>query len=146
MSGQEITLLTTAADRANLPPENGVNMGQKAMDGLHPNRRTDEQPDAIRFETGDWVANGARGKGLCSAASPRRSLEHASDYAISGATVVAISRLSSDNIVSFPGQIERLRHDDGIVAGEITSPELTNARCIAMPAEGMSGRHSVSAR
>ena len=80
------------------------------MDVLHSSRRTDDQLEAIRFETGSWVVNGARGETLCSAASLERSLERASDYAASGARVVAISRISADPIVVFPGQIERLRH------------------------------------
>jgi hypothetical protein len=74
------------------------------------NCRADEQLEAILCETGNWVVNGQQGRPLCFAASLRRALDRSAVFAASGAVVVAICRLPSDNIIVFPGQIERLRN------------------------------------
>jgi hypothetical protein len=76
---------------------------------VEPNRWTDEQLALIVDETGDWVVTGRQGKGLGHAASLRSALDRAADYALSGAVVIAVCRLPSDNIVVFPSQIARLR-------------------------------------
>lgn len=78
------------------------------MDNARSNCRSDEQLEAILNETGHWVVNGQQGRVLCFAASLRRALERASEFAASDAIVVAICRLPSDNIIVFSGQIERL--------------------------------------
>jgi len=70
---------------------------------------TDEQLAAILDETDDWAVNGPQGKVLGHAASLRLAMERAADYARSGAVVIAVCRLPSDNIVIFPAQIARLR-------------------------------------
>jgi hypothetical protein len=79
------------------------------MDDLQSSRRTDEQLEAILSETGVWVVNGRQGRVLGSAASLRRALDRAAEYAVSGAVVVALCRMPSDQIIVFPDQIERLR-------------------------------------
>jgi hypothetical protein len=73
------------------------------------NCRSDEQLEAILFETGQWVVNGQQGQVLCFAASLGRAIDRAAEFAISGAVVVAIRRIPPDDIIVFPGQIERLR-------------------------------------
>ena len=73
------------------------------------NRWTDEQLEAILFETADWIVAGRDGKALCATPSLRRALERAADFAASGAVVVALCRLPGDNIIVFEGQAERLR-------------------------------------
>ncbi len=104
----KLRLLTVQSDRANLRRKRQA-WERNAMSGPQSNRRTDEQLDAIRFETGEWVVNGPRGEVLCSAASLQRSIDRAADCVVSGANVAAISRVSSANIVIFTRQIERLR-------------------------------------
>jgi hypothetical protein len=79
------------------------------MDNLGPNHRSDEQLEAILYETGHWVVNGQGGRALCFATSLRHAMERPIKYGISGATVVAICRLPSDNIIVFSEQIFRLR-------------------------------------
>jgi hypothetical protein len=80
-----------------------------AMDTMQSNRRSDRQLEAILRETGHWVVNGQLGQVLCFAASLGRALDRSSEYAASGAVVVAICRLPSDNIIVFPEQIGRLQ-------------------------------------
>jgi hypothetical protein len=79
------------------------------MDNVRSNRRSDEQLEAIFCETDHWVVNGQQGQALCFAASLRQAVDKSVAYATSGAVVVAICRLPSDNIIVFPAQIERLR-------------------------------------
>ena len=79
-----------------------------------PNRRTDEQLEAILAETGHWVVYGKRGVVLFTAATLRRALDKSAQLSASGAVVIAICRLPSDNIIVFPEQIERLQK---IIAG-----------------------------
>ena len=83
------------------------------MKNVHSNRRSDEQLEALLYETGHWVVNGNQGQVLGFAASLGRAIERSAEYAASGAVVVAICQLPSDSIIVFPGQIERLR---GILA------------------------------
>jgi hypothetical protein len=73
------------------------------------NRWTDEQLEAIMSETGEWAVNGRQGQVLCLAASFRRAMDRAAEYAAAGAVVTAISRLSPGNIIVFDEQIARLR-------------------------------------
>ena len=78
------------------------------MENLRSNRRSDEQLEAIMWETGHWVVNGPQGRVLGSAANLRHAIDKWAVFAASGAVVVAICRLPSDNIIVFPGQIDRL--------------------------------------
>jgi hypothetical protein len=79
------------------------------MENVRSNRRSDEQLEAMMWETGHWVVNGQQGRVLGSAANLRQAIDRSIAYAASGAVVVAICRLPSDNVIVFPGQIERLR-------------------------------------
>lgn len=79
------------------------------MGSARSSRWTDEQLAAIFNETADWVVNGRQGKVLCHAASLRLAIDRAADYAVSGAVVIAVCRLPSDNIIVFPAQVARLR-------------------------------------
>ena len=74
-----------------------------------PNRQTDEQLEAILAETGHWAVNGKRGHVLFTAATLRRALDKSAQLSASGAVVIAICRLPSDNIIVFPEQIERMQ-------------------------------------
>jgi hypothetical protein len=74
------------------------------------NRGSDEQLEAILFETAVWTINGRNGQVLCTAPSLRRALDRAADFAASGAVVAAICRMPGDNIIVFEGQAERLRN------------------------------------
>jgi hypothetical protein len=76
--------------------------------------RTDEQLQAILHDTANWVIHGRAGFALGHAASLHEALGKSSKVAQSGATLAAITRLPSDNIIIFPAQIDRLRK---IVAG-----------------------------
>jgi hypothetical protein len=93
------------------------------MVNVRSNRRSDEQLEAILSETGHWVVNGQQGQPLCFVASLRQAIDKSAAYAMSGAVVVAIVRLPSDNIIVFPAQIERLRKT--VVDGEPTPIERT---------------------
>jgi hypothetical protein len=53
-------------------------------------RRTDEELYFALFETDDWTVNGRGGQVLCVAPSLRLAIDMAKDYALSGATVVAL--------------------------------------------------------
>jgi hypothetical protein len=72
-------------------------------------RRTDEQLQAIMWETGHWAVSGQQGRVLCFAASLARAIDRAAEFAASDAIVIALRRLPSDDIIIFAGQIERLR-------------------------------------
>jgi hypothetical protein len=87
--------------------------GAKGMSSAQSNLRTDEELRAILNETGRWAVNGQQGQVLCLAASLQRAIERASDYALSDAVVVGVSRLPGDNIVIPPAQIDRLREIAG---------------------------------
>lgn len=84
-----------------------------------PNRRTDEQLEAILSETGHWVVYGKRGEVLFTAPTLRRALDKSAQLSASCAVVIAICRLPSDNIIIFPEQIERMRK---IIAGRSPAP------------------------
>jgi hypothetical protein len=71
--------------------------------------RTDEQLQSILHDTGNWVIHGRAGFALSHAASFHEALAKSSKLAQSGATMAAITRLPSDNIIVFPAQIDRLR-------------------------------------
>jgi hypothetical protein len=79
------------------------------MDNVLPNRRSDEQLEVVLYETGHWVVNGRQGQVLCYAASLRQAIDRSTNFSASGAMVIAICRLPSDNIVIFSEQIDRLR-------------------------------------
>ena len=84
-----------------------------------PNRRTDEQLEVILAETGHWVVYGKRGRVLFTAPTLRRALDKSVQLSASGAVVIAICRLPSDNIIVFPEQIERMQK---IIAGRDPVP------------------------
>jgi hypothetical protein len=71
--------------------------------------RTDEELQVILFETAIWTVNGRNGQVLCRAPSLRRALDRAAGFAASGAVVVALCRLTGDNIIVFEAQAERLK-------------------------------------
>ena len=79
------------------------------MNTVRSNYRSDEQLDAIRYETGHWVVRGHQGQVLCRAASFQQSLERAQAYGVAGSVVVAICRLPGEDILVFPAQMDRLR-------------------------------------
>lgn len=72
-------------------------------------RRTDEQLEAMLHEASHWTVNGRQGQVLCSAASLRRAINRAQQYAASGAVVTAVCRSPNDNIIVFEEQMARLR-------------------------------------
>jgi hypothetical protein len=113
------------------------------MDILHTNHRSDEQLEAVLGENGHWVVNGQQGQVICFAASLRRALDRAAEYAASGAVVVAIRRLPFDNIVVFPAQIDRLRK--AIAGRELMPIKETKAGRIN-PSLSLDGGVDVSAR
>ena len=76
--------------------------------------RTDEQLQAILHEPANWVIRGRAGFALGRAASLHDALNKSANFALSGATIAAITRLPSDSIVLFPAQANRLRK---IIAG-----------------------------
>jgi hypothetical protein len=83
----------------------------KAMGSQYPgNRKSDEQLEAILFETAVWTVNGRNGWVMCTAPSLRRALDRAADFAASGAVIVAICRTPGDNIIVFETQAKRLRN------------------------------------
>ncbi len=94
------------------------------------NHRTDEQLEAILSETGDWAVNGTLGQVLCLAASFRRALERAAEYAASGAVVTTICRLPSASIVVDQKQIARLRE---VIAVREIMPEAGHGNLAAWP-------------
>jgi hypothetical protein len=53
--------------------------------------------------------NGRQGQVLCYGASLRQAIDRSERFSTSGAVVIAICRLPSDNIVIFSEQIDRLR-------------------------------------
>jgi hypothetical protein len=71
--------------------------------------RTDEQLQAILHEPVKWMIHGRAGFALGHAASLHEALDKSARFALSGATIAAITRLHSDSIVMFPAQINRLR-------------------------------------
>jgi|HubBroStandDraft_1064217.scaffolds.fasta_scaffold96842_1 hypothetical protein len=71
-------------------------------------QRSDEQLEAMFFETGHWVVNGQRGRVLCFAASLRHALERSAEYALSGTPVAAVCHLPFHKIVVSLEQIDRL--------------------------------------
>jgi len=76
---------------------------------LGPSHRSDEQLEAILFETGRWAVNGQHGQVLGYAASLEQAVKRSASFSLSGARVIAICRLPFDHIVIFPEQIGRLR-------------------------------------
>jgi len=63
--------------------------------------KTDDQLDSMLCEVGNWVVNGRTGKVLGHSPSLRQAMDRAIECAASGAVVIAICRLPSDNIVIF---------------------------------------------
>jgi hypothetical protein len=73
------------------------------------NRWTDEQLEAILFETATWTVKGRNGRVLSTVSNLRQALEKAANLAASGAIVAALCRTPADNIIVFEAQGERLR-------------------------------------
>jgi hypothetical protein len=109
----------SAAVRACLTERRNVKIfciGKRPMNrnNQSSNYRTDEQLQSILHDTAKWVIHGRAGFALGHAASLQEALDKFSKLAQAGATISAITRLPSDSIIVFPGQVERLRQ---IVAG-----------------------------
>jgi len=77
------------------------------MDTLQPYHRSDEQLEAILYETADWVVNGRQGQLLCLAPSLRQAMIYAASLSTS-ALVSAVSQRAPIRIYVFPAQLERL--------------------------------------
>jgi hypothetical protein len=87
---------------------------EKAMANFLSNRRSDEQLETLLFETGHWAVNGRQGQVLGYAANLHQAVDRAARFSASGAVVIAICRLPSDNIIVFSEQIDRLRRSIAI--------------------------------
>lgn len=84
------------------------------MDNVWSGHRSDEQLEAILYESGHWVINGHQGQVLGFAASLRQAIGRLTAYAGSDAVVAAVCQLPSDNIVVSTTQITWLRK---VIAG-----------------------------
>ncbi len=73
-----------------------------------PGYRTDQQLEAMFYETGNWVVNGHRQRVLCAAMSLRCAIERATAYTEAKESVLAVSRLPHEDIILFPRQIARI--------------------------------------
>jgi hypothetical protein len=71
--------------------------------------QTDEQLQTVLHEPSKWVIHGRAGFALGHAVSLHEALDKSARFALSGATIAAITCLPSDRIVIFPAQINRLR-------------------------------------
>jgi hypothetical protein len=71
--------------------------------------RTDDHLQSILHETANWVIHGRGGIPLGQAASLHGALQKFTEFAQSGATILAISRLPGDSIIIFGEQVDRLR-------------------------------------
>jgi hypothetical protein len=76
--------------------------------------RTDEQLQSILHDTANWVIHGRGGFSLGHTASLHEAFEKVTEFAQTGATILAITRLPNDNIIIFEEQVDRLHK---IVAG-----------------------------
>jgi hypothetical protein len=90
-----------------------------AVNAIPINRQTDDQLEAILAEAGHWAINGQQGTVLSFAGNLQNAIGRAASYTASGAVVVSIVRLPSDNIVVSPEQIIRLRK---LIAGREVAP------------------------
>jgi hypothetical protein len=79
------------------------------VDTIQSNRRTDDQLEAILAEAGHWAINGQQGSVLSFAGNLLNAIGRAASYAASGAVVISLVRLPTDNIVVSGDQIVRLR-------------------------------------
>jgi hypothetical protein len=90
-----------------------------AVNAIPMNPRTDEQLEAILAERSHWAINGQQGCVLGFAGNLQQAIDRAADYAASGAIVVSVVRLPTDNIIILPEQIIRLRK---LIAGREVAP------------------------
>jgi len=98
------------------------------MDSQYPgNYRSDEQLEAILFETAAWTVNGRNGQVLCTVSSLRQALDKAADFAASGAGAVAFCRMTGD-ILLFEAQAERLRKRCAGLEVPLLAQTVTNQR------------------
>jgi hypothetical protein len=79
------------------------------MEYLRAAHLTDAQLETVLYETGNWMVDDIQGRHLCWVPSLRLALEVANDYARTMPAVVTLSRPPVDDVVIFPGQVERLR-------------------------------------
>lgn len=87
------------------------------MEFLQAAHLTDAQLETVLYETGNWMVDDIQGRHLCWVPSLRMALEVATDYAKITPAVVTLSRPPVDDVVIFPGQVERLRK----IAAELES-------------------------
>lgn len=78
------------------------------MEKRTPIHRTDEQLRAMLNEPGTWVVHGHGDRVFGVGGSLRRAIDRASNYAQSGAVVVAIARVPPNRIFVFHDQLVRL--------------------------------------
>jgi hypothetical protein len=71
--------------------------------------RTNDQLEALLYETGNWAVYGQQGRVLCLAASLHRAIQRTALYAFSGAVVTAVCRLPPNGITVMPTQLAMLR-------------------------------------
>jgi CheY-like chemotaxis protein len=102
-------LLQRSIDSAGKTAGAAPNLWDRAMDTFPSNRRSDAHLAAILGETGRWAVNGRQGRVLGYAGSLRQAIDRSVKFSASGAAVIAICRLPSDNIIVFSEQIDRLR-------------------------------------
>jgi hypothetical protein len=84
---------------------------------------TDAQLETVLYETGNWMVDDIQGRHLCWVPSLRLALEVATDYARTMPAVVTLSRAPVDDVVIFPGQVERLRKIAATLESNRPDPE-----------------------
>ena len=78
------------------------------MEKRKPIHRTDEQLKEMLDEPGTWVVHGHGDRVFGVGGSLRRAVDRASNYARSGAVVVAVARVPPNRIFVFHDQMVRL--------------------------------------
>jgi hypothetical protein len=78
------------------------------MEERKPIHRTDEQLRQMLDEPGTWVVHGHGDRVFGVGGSLRRAIDRASNYAQSGAVVVAVARVPPNRIFVFHDQMVRL--------------------------------------
>ena len=97
------------------------------------NRRSDEQLEAILFETATWTINGPNGQVLRTVSSLRQALDKAADFAASDSIVGAICRTQGDSILVFADQAEQLRKLCAGREAAVLREPLTDHRAMSQP-------------
>src|ERR1700730_6346901 len=96
------------------------------MEYLRAAHLTDAQLETVLYETGNWMVDEIQGRHLCWVPSLRLALEVATDYAETMAAVVTLSRPPVDDVVIFPGQVERLRKIAAELESSLRDPRRTD--------------------